>query len=201
MSSPAPIYTTVESVKVRLANKVQFQSDPQSLQGELPDALLYQLIADAETEVEQDLRSRYLIPFQSSVTGTFLGLPDHSIRALRIPCDLKAVMKILATDFGSGTHVSAEPYVKAIEKEYKTMIARLLGRDMEGANDKIDRFRRSPPLEGVALAVSNSPNADNGFRGRLINTDASRDDAATYAGHQINDPSKSYIRKRGWGGL
>jgi hypothetical protein len=201
MSSAKPIYTTVESVKVRLANKVQFQSGAEPLQGELPNALLCQLIADAETEVEQDLRSRYLIPFQSATTGRFIDLPDHSMRALRIPCDLKSVLKILATDFGSGTHVSADPYAKALEKEYKNVITRLLGRDMEGANDKIDRFRRSPPLDDVALALSNSAQADNGFRGRLINTDATCDDSATYAGRQINDPSKSYIRKRGWGGL
>jgi phage gp36-like protein len=60
------LYTTVDSVKVRLAGKVQFQEDCNSLQnGELPDLLLLQLIRDAETETEQDLRSRYSVPFRS----------------------------------------------------------------------------------------------------------------------------------------
>jgi hypothetical protein len=181
-------------------NKVQFQSGPEPLEGELPNILFGQLIVDAETEVEQDLRSRYAIPFRSIQFGTYVDLPDHSRRALRIACDLKAVEMILETDFGRGTHISGEKYSEDDKTHYEKHINKLLGRDPIGQNDKIDRFKVSPPLEDVLLAKSNSA-ADDGYRGTLINTDASRHDAATYAGEQINNPARTYVGRRGgWPG-
>lgn len=199
MAVVGPIYTTPESVKLRLTNKVQFQADPNVVEdGELPNTLFCQLIADAETEVEQDLRSRYTIPFQSLRTGKFADLPDHSKRALRTACDLRAVMMVLEIDFGRGTHVDAKSYFDNVKEHYESYIGKLLGRDQEGANDKIDRFRRAPPLDDVKLALSNSQ-ADDGYRGRIINTDASTHDSATYAGRQINDPANTYSYRRFWG--
>lgn len=191
-----PIYTTLDNVKVRLAGKVQFQADPKApVDGELPDALLGQLICDAETMVEQDLRGRYAVPFRSKAKGTWPALPDHSRRALRTAVDMRAVLLILSTDFGRGTHVSAEAYSKDYKEQYDDYIVTLLGRDPEGRNDKIDRFRRSPPLDDVLLAPSNRM-ADDGYRGAIINTDASDKDAATYAGQQINNPAATYISRR-----
>jgi len=196
-----PLYTTYNSVKIRLVNKVQFQKDSNVIeQGELPNDLLGQLIVDAETEVEQDLRSRYSIPFQSKKYGDYNRLPDHTKRAIRVVVDLKAVIKILETDFGRGTHINAEDYMETSKKHYEENIMRLLGRDQIGQNDKIDRFKVSPPLDDLLLALSNRE-ADDGYRGTIINTDTSVRDPSSYAGNEINDPSKSYIRKRGWGGL
>ena len=196
-----PIYTTIDNVKVRLANKVQFQSDPsQVMDGELPDKLLEQLIVDAETFVEQDLRTRYAIPFQSKTYGTFHQLPDHSQRAIRAAVDYRSVIHVLETDFGRGTHVSAENYIVTQKASYLSFIDKLLGRDSVGANDKIDRFKYSPPLDDVLLAASNAA-ADDGFRGTIINTDASTHDAVTFAKEQIDDPSRTYARTPGWGGL
>lgn len=194
------LYTTKDSVKVRLAGKIQFQTEAELLDGQMPDALLCQLIEDAETEVEQDLRSRYAIPFRSKKSGTFAALPDHSKRSIRQIVDFKAVEKILATDFGRGTHINAEGYYEKTVKEYELMVNKLLGRDSIGANDKIDRFKYSPPLEDMMLAPHNKE-ADDGYRGMIINTDASVHDEASYAAQQINDPSKSYIRRRGFGGI
>lgn len=202
---PQPIYTTVESVKVRLINKVQFQSAPEPLDGELPDALLYQLIRDGEVNVELTLRSRYKVPFQSASTGKYCDLPDHSRSAIRLLCDLKAVMLVLGTDFGRGTHVSADPYYKECKAQYKDQMLLVLGFDPEskslGDTDSATRFRRAPPLDDLALAATNLETADNGFRGKIINTDASRHDAVSYAGRQINDPSKTYIKKPTVGGI
>ena len=195
-----PLYTTFASVKVRLANKIQFQSGKEPEQGELPDELLSQLVSDAETQVEQDLRGRYAIPFQSKSRGTFKDLPDHSARAIRMAVDMQAVMQVLRTDFGRGTHINAEDYFESAEKAYKSYITTLLGRDQEGANDKRDRFRFTPPLDDLLLAYQNRE-ADDGFKGKLINTDGSTDSAETYAAQQINDPSKTWIKRRGWGGL
>jgi hypothetical protein len=191
-----PIYTDYDNVKVRLTNKVQFQADPSEVQeGELPDLLLGQLICDAETAVEQDLRTRYMIPFQSKRTGKFRDLPDHSQRAIRRAVDYRCVMEILRTDFGRGTHVDGESYYKNAAAEYTAYMKRLMGQDEEGASElHHGRFRFSPPLEDVRLAVTN--HADDGYRGMIINTDWSEQDAASYAGDQINNPAASYINRR-----
>lgn len=192
-----PIYTSFESVKLRLVNKVQFQADPKTIQdGELPDALLGQLIVDAETAVEQDLRGRYAIPFRSIRTGKFKDLPDHSNRAVRRAVDLRAVMEVLNTDFGRGTAVDGENYSKNADKEYKSYICTLLGYDPESRTDeRHKRFRFSPPLDDMMLAPTNRE-ADDGYKGRIINTDASRNDATSYAEDQINNPAASYVNRR-----
>lgn len=195
-----PLYTTVDSVKVRLMGKVQFESPDQLQQGELPNVLLCQLICDAETEVEQDLRTRYAIPFRSIKVGTFLGLPDHSKRAIRIVVDFKAVLKILETDFGRGSHINAEDYEKDMKDRYEDQIMKLLGRDQIGDKSEVKRFKVSPPLEDMLLAISNRA-ADDGYRGMIINTDASQRDSSSYAAESVNNPSKSYIRSRGNGGF
>lgn len=188
-----PLYTTVDSVKVRLANKVQFQRAAEPIEGELPNDFLCQLISDSETEVEQDLRHRYAIPFRSIRTGLYKDLPDHTKRAIRMVVDLRATQMILETDFGRGTHVEGKNYAKTQEENYAKYINKLLGRDSEGKNDKIDRFRFAPPLEDLMLAATNKE-ADDGYRGTIINTDASTEDAVTYAGHQINNPARTYLR-------
>lgn len=191
----APIYTTIDNVKVRLANKVQFQSNSVTvLDGELPDSLLTQLIVDSETEVEQDLRGRYAIPFRSIRTGQWVDLPDHSQRALRTSIDMRCVINILDTDFGRGTHVNAEGYKENLTKHYEVYIKKLLGRDFEADNDKRDRFRFSPPLDDLMLAYTNRK-ADDGYKGMLINTDQNHHGAEDYAKHQINNPSKSYLNR------
>lgn len=191
-----PLYTTIESVKVRLAGKVQFESESGLVDGELPNVLLQQLIFDAETEVEQDLRSRYKIPFQSKRTQSWADLPDHSRRAIRQVVDMLSVINVLDTDFGRGGHIDAAKYAEGMRDKYDAMITKLLGRDQEGANDKIDRFRRSPPLEDVLLAQGNRE-ADDGYRGVLINTDQSEMGSEGFAASQINDPSKGWLGRRG----
>lgn len=188
-----PIYTTTDSVKVRLANKVQFQSGDQPVAGELPDQLLAQLIADAETSVEQDLRGRYAIPFQSKTTGTWAALPDHSRRAIRRACDLMAVIEVMRTDFGRGTAVEGEFYLKTDLDAYSSFIKKLLGQDQEGKSSQHSgRFRFTPPLDELLLAKSNRE-ADDGYKGMIINTDDSCNGAEDYAKRQINNPSQSYV--------
>lgn len=191
-----PLYTTYESVKVRLANKVQFQKDDEQLaEGELPTELLGQLICDAETEVEQDLRSRYMVPFRSKSTGQYCDLPDHSKRAIRVVVDFQAVLYVLDTDFGRGSHINADKYKENFEKRYTALIKKLLGMDQEGENEKISRFRRTPPLDDLMLSPTNKE-ADDGYHGMIINTDQDERDAVTYARDQINNPAASYVARR-----
>lgn len=196
MSEPqfVPVYTTYDNVKIRLTNKVQFQSSPEELlEGQLPDAFLGQLISDSEAEVEQDLRKRYEIPFQSRRTGRWEDLPDHSRRAIRTAVDMKCVMNILITDFGRGGHVDAEGYMKDLKEKYEDYIAKLLGLDAEGKEKK--KYRNSPPLLDVKLARGNAA-ADDGFQGMIINTDGGHRDAVSYAEEQINNPAATYISRR-----
>lgn len=177
-------YTTLDSVKARLVNKVQFQRDKSVVnEGEMPDELLLSLISDAETEVEQDLRSRYFIPFQTKDEKPFRLLPDHTQRAIRMAIDLKSVTIILQADFGRGTHIDADPYVKSSLEHYDQYIEKLLGQNKEG--EKRDRYRFAPPLENLRLSLSNSM-ADDGYRGMIINTDASQFDSVSVATEQVS---------------
>lgn len=188
-------YTTADSVKIRLVNKVQFQSKPDSYEeGEMPNQLLCQLIEDAEADVEMQLRGRYAIPLRSKNTNRFADLPSHTRRVIRKVVDLKAVMLILETDFGRGTHVQAEGYVDTNAVNYKKEITLLLGKDMIGAGPEHERFKISPPLEDLLLA-SHNREADDGYRGRIINTDAAPN-ASDYASEQINNPSQAYTSRR-----
>lgn len=192
---PKPIYTTVESVKVRLANKVQFQSQAILQDGEIPDALLNQIIVDAETAVEQYLRGRYAIPFQSKTTLNFSGLPDHSKRAIRVACDLMSVIRILGTDFGSGSAVNGENYRKSAIDDYNDIMAGLLGLPPKDASDEqLKQYRRfqPPPLDDVLLSPTNAA-ADDGYKGAIGNTDQNRHGAEAFAEHQLNDPADRWF--------
>lgn len=192
-----PLYTTVASVKVRLANKVQFQAGIEPVDGELPDELLCQLISDAETDVEMELRSRYAVPFTSIKTGSYARLPDHTQRVIRKLVDARAAMLVMAIDFGTGTVVDAEKYYKSVKEQYEDNIQLALGRDRIGRNDKIDRHKVSPPLDDLMLALTNSM-ADDGYRGTVINTYAPSDcypDAVGYADDQLDNPADSFTRR------
>lgn len=196
-----PRYTTVDNVKVRLISKVQFQQDPAVIeQGEIPDALLHQIIRRAESKVELDVRSRYAIPFRSKRTCQWADLPEHTKSPLLELIDLMAVRMVLGTDFGRGTHVNAEGYVSTVKEEYSAQLLLVLGRDSEASNEKRDRYRFSPPLEDLVLAPTNRE-ADDGYKGMIINTDQSQNDAASYAADQINNPARSYLARRPIGGI
>lgn len=189
-------YTTADNVKSRLVNKVQFQRNSAVVEeGEMPDEFLTALIADAETEVEQDLRSRYAIPFQTRDDRPFKSLPEHSQRAIRMAVELKAVMIILQTDFGRGTHVDADPYIQASSDHYENYIDKLLGKNKEGAER--DRYRFGPPLDNVKLALNNKE-ADDGYRGMIINTDASTTDSASIGIEQLS--GRIPFRRNPYGG-
>lgn len=197
MSVVAFKYTTADNVKVRLTSKVQFQSAAEPYQGELPDALLAQIIKRAEMKVELDLRSRYAIPFREQVTNEWKDLPIHTRDAITEAVDLKAVRMILETDFGSGTGADADKYASSVKKAYGDHVKSLLGFNPESEERDPKRFRFAPPLEGLLLAGSNQ-HADDGYKGMIINTDQANHDSASYAADQINNPARSF-RNRPWG--
>jgi len=190
-----PIYTTVQSVKVRLLNKVQFQQSSEVLlDGELADDLLLQLIIDAETDVEKALRGRYAIPFRSITHNTFANLPNHTQRAIRQAVDMKAVCKVLGTDFGSGTAVNGDNYRKTTMEDYEETIRELLGMPPKDASDEQIRAMRTftrPPLEDLLLAASNSK-ADDGYKGMIQVSNPHGDPRhgpERFAADHINNPA------------
>jgi hypothetical protein len=173
---------------VRLAGKVAFKERESSNPRAIPDELLGQLIVDAETAVEQDLRGRYFVPFQSKSQKTWDALPDHSKRAIRTIVDTMAVIMILRYSFGSGTHISGDGYQKLMQDQYDGLLRRLLGQDLEGNEFGMRRFRRTPPLDDVKLSDSNV--ADDGMRGMVADAKPRQDyGGPRYAAQQINDPS------------
>ena len=190
-----PIYTTFDSVKIRLQGKVTFKDSTTPIgRGDrvMSDELLGQMIVDAETAVEQELRGRYAVPFRSKRSGTYEQLPDHTKRAIRTIVDQKACMLILIDSFGSGTHINADGYLKNLTETYELLLRRLLGQDMEGENFGEKRFRRTPPLDDLMLSVTNS--ADTGFIGAPMDAGArspfdQRVTGSEFAANQINDPS------------
>ncbi len=186
-----PIYTTAESVKVRLNGKVAFQTGNEASHREMSNELLGQMIVDAETAVEQDLRGRYAIPFRSKTTNTWEQLPDHSKRAIRTIVDQKAVILILMDSFGSGSHINADGYLKNATENYELLLRRLLGQDMEGAEFGEKRFRRTPPLDDVKLAATNVNDSGAIFAPVDAGARPDRLTAAEYAASQTNDPSLS----------
>jgi hypothetical protein len=184
MPSARPIYSTLDNVKQRLAGKVQFQRRSGVVEeGEMSDDLLAQLIVDAETEVEADLSSRYAVPFVTIQGGPFRTLPDHSQRAIRTAVEFKAVILILGTDFGRSSPVNGEGYLRFASEQYETYVRKLLGQNQEGAN--AGRFKYAPPIEGLRLAPHNRE-ADDGYRGMLINTDQSTRDSVSTAIEQVS---------------
>lgn len=190
------LYTTVDSVKVRLSGKVKFQQGEKPIAGELPDLLFIQIVRDAETQIEQELRSRYFIPFQRSDGGAFALLPDHTQRAIRMVVDSQAVSFILETDFARSGNTSGDNYDEKRKDALTDQLNKLLGQDKRSASDQYrKRHHFSPPLEGLRLATSNV--RDNGTFGQMFNTDGHHGGAEAFAEHQINDPSKTYLRRPG----
>lgn len=185
-----PKYIKFTDVQVRLAGKVRFQDDSGTDNpNRMSVALATRLIDEAEGQVEYDLSPRYASPFVHSTLCTYKDLPDSPTKNfIRTLCELQAVIRILETDFGSGTAVDAVKYIANIEKRYKSMV-----------NDNIlakfsDEYKSSrqwkfPPLPFLKLNYFNRE-ADDGFPGIVIHE--TRGDGA-YAAGQIDDPSESFF--------
>lgn len=180
------LYITDEDVKVRLIGKVRFTDDIEE-KGKMHTLLLRRLIEEAEGEVEQDLSPRYAVPFVTESGARFRELPLRPTRnILRTLCELKAVIRVLETDFGSGTAVNGEKYSEKLEKRYTNIIKDLLAR--KGGKEDEQTGWKYPPLVGLKLNYFNL-HADDGYAGMVLST--SSGDGA-YPRAQINDPSENW---------
>lgn len=180
----AILYTKVNDVKLRLAGKVRFTDDPDTEPDKMPNALLKRLISEAEGDVEHDLSPRYIAPFQTIDGTAFSNLPERPTRdVIRTLAELKSVVRVLETDFGSGTAVNGDNYAESTQKRYDKMIGKLLEKRPGSFNQWA-----YPPLPSLRLNYMNEP-ADDGYAGRILVT--SQGDGG-FPAKQINDPSENF---------
>lgn len=180
----AILYTKVNDVKVRLAGKVRFTDDSDTEPDKMNNALLKRLIAEAEGDVEQDLSPRYAAPFQTVDGEAFSNLPERPTKEyIRTMVELKSVMRVLETDFGSGTSINADEYMEKLQTRYDAMKDKQLEKRPNSFNQWF-----YPPLPSMRLNYFNEP-ADDGFAGRIFVTGQGDGD---FPQKQINDPSENF---------
>lgn len=185
-----PKYIKFEDVRVRLAGKVRFQDDSQTDQANrMPVNLANRLIDEAEGQVEVDLSPRFAAPFVSILKGNYAGLPDAPTKNfIRTLCELQSVIRILETDFGSGSAVDASKYIATVEKRYKKMIDENILAKFE-ASFASSRQWKFPPLPDLKKAQHNSE-ADDGFAGMVTITDRGE---GAYPVLQMDDAAQNWF--------
>lgn len=185
-----PMYITFEDVRVRLIGKVRFTDVP-SEENKMIKTLAERLIDEAEGVVELDLSPRYFAPFTSE-GGDYASVPARPTgEVIKTLCELKSVIRILETDFGSGTAVNGDKYKEGLEKRYKEMVDRLLAKRKDGAVES--QGWMYPPLPGLKLNYMGEL-SDDGFFGRVLI--ASGSPSQGYAAGQVNDPGLTFYN--GW---
>lgn len=179
-------YTRAEEVRIRLIGKVRFTESEED-ENRMHLRLLDRLINEAEGDVEHDLSPRYDIPFQTDDGCAFSRLPERpTLEVLRTLCELKAVIRVLETDFGSGSAVDADKYAEKIQKRYDKMVEKQLAKRKVGGEETTQFLY--PPLKGLKLAPHNTE-SDDGYVGQVL---VSGQGDGGFAAAQINDPSENY---------
>lgn len=185
------LYVTFEQVRLRLVGKVRFTED-EGEENLMHVTLAGRLINEAEGQVEQDLSPRYAAPFVTDAGAPFAQLHDRPTKEiLRTLCELQACMRILETDFGSGSAANGEKYMAALKKRYDEVTERLLSKRKDGA--VTGQGFMYPPLPGLKLNYMNEK-ADDGYMGTVIV--ASGSPLPGYASGQINDPAETFWNQR-----
>jgi hypothetical protein len=181
-------YIKYEDVRLRLVGKVSFDdagTDPNKMSKQLA----CRLIEEAEGQVEQDLSPRYSAPFVHCTTSLYKDLPDRPTKnIIRTLCELKACIRILETDFGSGGAVDAEKYILRIEKRYKSIITENILAKASGL--ETSRQWSFPPLPYLKKNWFNDQ-ADDGYAG--IGPLVTSESDGGYAAGQINDPAEDFL--------
>lgn len=179
-------YIDFEDVRIRLIGKVSFTEDEDD-ENKMSKTLANRLIDEAEGVVEYDLSPRYAAPFTVK-DGSFADLPTSPTKEiLKTLCELKAVERILETDFGSGTAVNGDKYKDSISKRYTSMVDRILAKKKDKGADAGGWMY--PPLPGLDLNYMNTE-ADDGYMGSVIV--ASGTETMGYAAHQVNNPAVNF---------
>ena len=180
------LYINFEDVRIRLIGKVRFTED-ENEENKMHTSLANKLIKEAESQVEVDLSPRYYLPFQHHSTGKFKDLPANPTQnVIKTLCELMAVKRILETDFGTGTAVDADKYMKKLEKRYSDIVNDSLLAKVKNQEDQ--RQWLKPPLVDLRKAHFNTE-ADDGYAGMVLVT--SQGDG-NYPSVQTSDPSENF---------
>lgn len=181
-------YANEEKVKVRVRGKVRFtdSEDDDESDNKMGTRLLRTLIKQAEGEVELELSPRFSAPFTTDTDGPFADLPAMTKNVLQSISEMKCVMLILETDFGSGSSTDSSKYTEALQKRYDKVIERCIGRRKVDGSESM-QFAY-PPLPGLKLNYQNEM-ADDGFMGQIHVTSSGDGD---FPGKQINDPGETF---------
>lgn len=183
------MYVKFEQVRLRLVGKVRFTESAND-ENKMSIELANRLINEAEGQVELDLSPRYAAPFVTDAGAAFSTLPARPTREyITTLCELQAVIRILETDFGSGSATDGEKYTKQIEKRYVQMRDRLLEKKRDRSKEDFGQGWMFPPLPGLKLNYMNTL-ADDGFAGSVIV--ASGSPAQGFASGQINSPGENF---------
>lgn len=181
-----PSYTSFSDVQVRLVGKVRFTTALDD-ENRMSETLANRLIDEAEGQVELDLSPRYIAPFQTDSGDSFASLPDRPTKnILRTLCELMSCIRILETDFGTGTIVDAEKYIEKLRNRYDAMVKDLLAKKLDGGVEA--QGYAKPPLPSLKLNYMNE-NADDGFMGSVL---ISGQGDGAFPRAQINDPSENF---------
>jgi len=180
------LYANENEVKLRLKGKVQFTDDDTD-ENRMHVNLLRRLISEAEGEVELDLSPRYMAPFQTDAGLAFSQLPERPTREIiRTLAELKSVIRVLETDFGSGSVMDGSKYSDSLQKRYDKLTERLLKRREYGGNETTQFLY--PPLPNLMLNYQNEQ-GDDGFMGQILVTSDGHGD---YGSAQINSPGETF---------
>lgn len=181
------IYIRFEDVRLRVLGKIKFTDDPDE-ENKMPIQLARRLIDEAESDVEQDLSRRYAVPFQTVDGQPYQMLPQRPTRDyIRTLCEMKAVIRLLETDFGESSASDSSKYTEKLEKRYTAMKDKQL-EEREYGGEKQPGQWLYPPLPAIMLAFQNNQ-ADDGYMGQVMHTSEGVGD---FPSAQINDPSSNF---------
>lgn len=177
------LYIRTQDVVLRLEGKVAFSQNPSDA-NKMSYALLNRLIQEAEGQVEMDLSPRYVAPLQTDAGQPFSQLPLRPTQEyLKTICELKAVMRVLQTDFGRGSAVSGDAYYNSQKEQYEEMVKKLIEKD------EFNAFKY-PPLSGLQLNYQNTQ-GDDGFKGMVMNTSL-HGNVGDYPAQQVQSPGENF---------
>lgn len=176
-----PTYITTEDIELTVKGKIRFTDDPNNEERMSYD-LLERLMEEAEADVELELSVRYKVPFVGQDGATFANLPNTTKRLIQLMCRMRTVQLLMDTDFGAGSALDGENFVKGYIIQYNSMRKKAIAKREDGWGWMY------PPLPNLQLAHGNHA-ADDGYQGAVLST--SQGDGGYPAG-QINDPSEGF---------
>lgn len=170
-----PRYVTLDEVKFRLSQKVNFSgltplADPRfpvTTSTSMNDEQLTSYINKAASQVEFSLSPLYNLPFANINGGDYDSLPDITTDFIKELVINRASVMILRTNFTKDSGAKGDEYIKELLAEWREMVTeKLLARSPEGKYIypplpelayNADQFDLSAPMQ-APLVVQASTN-------------------------------------------